>query len=119
MHVRRGMATLPDWTERSLIRLEKDWLRLRGLLCPSWKSRFNMIVPGEIKEEIYTGFWTNTSTLAFHHLQAGIELMAAGHAPDTIRFNHRFVSPDAHATTIRTSCQVQHFVLEVFIAGAT
>ena len=44
--------------------------------------------------------------------------MAAGHAPDTIGFDNRFAIPDAHAATIRTSRQVQHFVLEIFISGA-
>ena len=44
--------------------------------------------------------------------------MAAGHAPDTIGFDHRFVIPDAHAATIWASGYVQRLVLKIFISGA-
>ncbi len=43
--------------------------------------------------------------------------MSAGHTPDTVGFDYRFVIPNAHTATIRTSRQMHHFVLEVFIPG--
>ena len=42
-------------------------------------------------------------TLAFHHFQPGIKLMAARYASDTVGFDYRFVIPDAHTATIRTA----------------
>lgn len=77
--------------------------------------------PGRNQITLRNHYWIADEHLAltFHHLQAGIKLMAARHAPDAIGFNDRFIIPDTHTATVRTSRQMQYFVLNVFIAGAT
>src|SRR5207247_10994278 len=55
---------------------------------------------------------------AFHHLESGIEFMAAPSAADAVAFGHHLFGPDAHAPAVGAAHQMAWLLIQGFVARA-
>jgi len=52
---------------------------------------------------------------AFHHLEPGIEFMAAPSAADAVAFGHHLFGPDAHAPAVGAAHQMAWLLVQGFV----